>query len=82
MASLTRDERKDVVIHPGGTSLNSSGDSKVKSIEKIKGLCTLAGNKAMVTSDVVERDIPSLLSEPEMKTTWSFLHIMEVKEKR
>ena len=36
-------------------------------MKKIKFPCVIAGTKATIISDVVERDIPLLLSEPEMK---------------
>ena len=67
MASLGPDERNEVVNLPGGTSFNFGGGMGIKSIEKIKFPCVIAGTKTTVMSDVVERDIPLLLSEPEMK---------------
>ena len=36
-------------------------------MKKIKFPCVIAGTKATIISDVVERDIPLLLSKPDMK---------------
>ena len=61
IASLGPDERNEVVSLPGGTSFNFGGGTEIKSIEKIKFPCVIAGTKTTIISDVVERDIPLLL---------------------
>ena len=67
IASLSRDERNEVVGLPGGTSFYFGGGTKINLLKKIKCPCVIAGTKTTVISDVVERDIPLLLSKPEMK---------------
>ena len=67
MASLSPDKRNEVVSLPGGTSFNFGGGTKIKSIEKIKFPCVIAGTETTIISDVIERDIPLLLSKSEMK---------------
>ena len=86
MASLSPDERNEVVSFPGGTSFNFGGGMKIKSIEKIKFPCVIAGTKATIISDVVERDIPLLLSKPEMKKHGFILNMkddtLEVEDRK
>ena len=53
MASLSPDERNEVVSFPGGTSFNFGGGTKIKSIEKIKFPCVIADTKATIISDDV-----------------------------
>ena len=67
IACLGPDERTEVISLPGGTSFNFGGGTNIKSIEKIKFSCVTGGIKTTITSDVIERDIPLLLSRPEMK---------------
>ena len=67
IVSLSPDERNEVVSLSGGTSFNFGGGTKIKSIEKIKFPCVIAGTKTTIISDVIERDIPLLLPKPEMK---------------
>ena len=86
MASLSLDERNEMVSFPGGTSFNFGGGTKIKSIEKIKFPCVIAGTKTTIISDVVERNIPLLLAKPEMKKHSFILnirdHTLEVEDRR
>ena len=86
MASLSPDERNEVVSFPGGTSFNFGGGTKIKSIERIKFPCVIAGTKTTIISDVVERDIPLLLSKPEMKKHGFMLNMkdntLEVEDRK
>ena len=86
MASHNPDERNEVVSFPGGTSFNFGRCTKIKSIEKIKFSCVIAGTKATIISDVVERDIPLLLSKPEMKKHGFILNMkddtLEVEDRK
>ena len=56
-----------MVSLPGGTSFNFGGGANINLKKKIKFPCVIGGIKTTITSDVVERDIPLLLSKPEMK---------------
>ena len=84
IASLSPDERNEIVSLPGGTSFNFGGGTKIKSIEKIKFPCVIAGTKMAIISDVVERDIPLLPSKQEMKKHGFIFNMkcdtLEVKE--
>ena len=85
IASESRCEN-EVVSLPGGTSFRVGGGKKIKPIEKIKFLCVIAGTKTTIISDVVERDIPLLLSKPEMKKCGFILNMkndtLEVEDRK
>ena len=55
-------------------------------MKKIKFPCVIAGTKTTITSDVVERDIPLLLSRPEMKKHGFILNMkddtLEVEDRK
>ena len=75
-----------MVSLPGGTSFNFGGGTKIKSIGKIKFPCVIAGTKTTIISDIVERDIPLLLSKLEMKKHGFILNMkddtLEVEDRK
>ena len=68
LASLGPDEENDVVSLPGDTRFYFGGGAKIKSIEKIKFPFVITGTKTTIIPDVVERDMPILLSKSESFT--------------
>ena len=51
------------------------GENPVRSVEKVEFPSYLFGKKTILVADVVERDIPLLISEPEMKKRGFVLNI-------
>ena len=52
---------------PGETGFKFGSESIVKSLEKYEFRCYIAGEKTTITADVVDREIPLLISKAEMK---------------
>ena len=67
LESLSERERSQVKTLPGGTVFRFGGEMKKESFEKLILPCTTAGKKVMIQTDVVDSDIPLLLSKPDMK---------------
>ena len=67
MESLTPDEKNQVKTFPGGTMFKFGGEAKRKSFERLQLPVTIVGKKTIITTDVVDSDIPLLLSKPDMK---------------
>lgn len=65
--SLSPEERSQVKKLPGGTKFKFGGETRKESFEKLQIPVTIAGKKVTITTDVVESDIPLLLSKPDMK---------------
>ena len=67
LASLNAEEKKQVRFLPGGTNFKFGGGNTIKSRERMEFPCVIAGQKTVITADVVDSDIPLLLSKPDMK---------------
>ena len=67
LESLSQEERQEVFHFPGGTTFKFGGETKHESIEKIKIPVTIVGKHNAITTDVVNSDIPLLLSKSDMK---------------
>ena len=67
LASLTSDEKNLVKILPSSTRFKFGGENTVKSDECMEFPCTIAGQKTTVLTDVIDSDIPLLLSKQDMK---------------
>ena len=65
--SLTKKELLEVNRSPSDTVFKFGGGEKMKSIEKLTLPCYLAGKKCTIETDVVESDIPLLMSKSAMK---------------
>ena len=62
------DEDKSEIRHfKGGTVFRFGGEPPVRSTEKIEFPCYVLGERSTMIADVVDRDIPLLISKPEMK---------------
>ena len=61
--SLSKEERNKIKHYPGGTSCKFGGETKIRSIEKLEITCNIAGKKTTILVDVVDSDIPLLLSK-------------------
>ena len=64
---MSNTDRKEVKTLPGGTGFKFGGESIVKSLGKYEFPCYIAGEKTTITADVVDRDIPLLISKAEIK---------------
>ena len=67
LASLSANERRQVKFLPGGTTFKFGAGNKMKSKEGMEIPCDIGGLKTTVRTDVVDSDIPLLLSKPDMK---------------
>ena len=65
--SISKEERNKIKQYPGGTSFKFSREMKIRSIEKLEIPCNIAGKKTTILVDVVDNDIPLLLSKPGMQ---------------
>ena len=65
--SLSPSEKHQVKTFPGGTMFKFGGEDKRESVEKVQLPVTIVGEKTFITTDVVDSDIPLLLSKPDMK---------------
>ena len=65
--SLSVAEKAQVKFLPGGTFFKFGGEKKLRSFEKIFIPCIIAGRKQFITVDVIESNIPLLLSKEDMK---------------
>ena len=63
------EEKQQVTRCEIETNFKFGGGTRMKSIEKVTFPCKIAGVKCRITSDVVDIDIPLLLSKPSMKAT-------------
>ena len=62
------DEDKSEIRHfKGGTVFRFGGEPPVRSTEKIEFPCYVLGERSTMIADAVDRDIPLLISKPEMK---------------
>ena len=67
LESLPKEERNKIKRYPGGTNFKFGGETKIRSIEKSEVPCDIAGKKTTILVDVVDSDIPLLLSKPDMQ---------------
>ena len=67
LASLSVDERKHVKFLPGGTTFKFGAGNKIQSEEGMEIPCVIGGLETTVRTDVVDSDIPLLLSKADMK---------------
>lgn len=67
LESLSAKEKKEVRILPGGTNFKFGGESSIQSEGRMVIPCEIAGHKTTITADIVDSDIPLLLSKPDMK---------------
>ena len=65
--SLSPYERSQVKTFPGGTRFKFGGEAKRESLERVQLPATIVGEKTFITTDIVDSDIPLLLSKPDMK---------------
>ena len=67
LESLSNKERSQIKTLPRGTVFRFGGEMKKESSEKLILPCTTARRKVLIQTDVVDSDIPLLLSKPDMK---------------
>ena len=67
-------ERK-ITREKGETVFRFGGNHKYKSTEKITFPCSLAEKTVLITADVVDTDIPLLLSKPFMKSVGGIMNL-------
>ena len=77
LASLSSDEKRHVRIWASDTKFKFGGESTVKSDECMEFPCTIAGHKTKIVTDVIDSDIPLLLSKPDMKRLGFKLNMAE-----
>ena len=61
------DENHNEIKHMKSGTVCFGGEPPVKSPEKIQFPCYVRGKRLTMVADVVDRDIPLLISKPEMK---------------
>ena len=64
---LNEGERKEVREESSEKSFKFGGENAIKSLGRIEFPCYLFGEKTKIMADVVDREIPLLISKPEMK---------------
>ena len=62
-----RDNQNEIKFLQPQNRFKFGGETLVRSVEKVAFPCYLFGKKTTLVADVVERDIPLLISRPEMK---------------
>ena len=67
LESLSKEERNKIKYYPSGTNYKFGGETKIRSTEKLGIPCNIAGKKTTILVDVVDSDIPLLLSKPNMQ---------------
>ena len=67
LESLSKQERNKIKHYPGGTNFKFGEETKIRSIEKLEIPCNIAGKKTTILVDVIDSDIPLLLSKPDMQ---------------
>ena len=67
VASLSATERQRIKLTPSDTKFKFGGEKMVKSDERMEFPCKIAGRETVVVTDVIDSDIPLLLSKPDMK---------------
>ena len=65
--AMSDDDRNEIRHMKSGTVFRFGGEPPVKSVEKIQFPCYVLGKRSTLVADVVDRDIPLLISKPEMK---------------
>ena len=65
--AMSNEDKAEVRYIKGGTTFRFGGEPPVKSTEKVEFPCYVFGKRSTIVADVVERDIPLLISKPEMK---------------
>lgn len=66
--AMSNEDKSEICYYKGGTTFRFGGEPPVRSTEKIKFPCYVFGKRSTMVADVVDRDIPLLISKPEMKT--------------
>ena len=64
---LSEEERREVKEEVSIKSFKFGGEKAVQSLRRTEFPCVLFGDKTTIVTDVVDRDIPLLISMPEMK---------------
>ena len=67
METLTEQNKKNMSIQPGTKTFKFGDGAKVKSIKQVMLPCVVAGVDVYIVTDVVEAEIPLLLSRGAMK---------------
>ena len=65
--AMSDEDRNEIRHFKGGTGFRFGGEPTVRSTEKIEFPCYVLGERSTMIADVVDRDIPLLISKPEMK---------------
>ena len=65
--AMSDDDRNEIRHMKSGTVFRFGGEPPVKSVEKIQFPCYVLGKRSTLVADVIDRDIPLLISKPEMK---------------
>ena len=66
-ACLSENDQKEIKCLQPQNRFKFGRENTVCSVEKVEFHCYLFGKKTILVADVVERDIPLLISKPEMK---------------
>ena len=77
--SLNDSDRKEVYATSSDTVFKSGGGEKRTSLQKLTLPCYLAGNKCSIETDVIESDIPLLMSKTAMKKAGMKLDLLNDK---
>ena len=67
MSSLPEEEKRKVKVYPSRTTFKFGSGDKLVSNECIEIPCLIGGRHSSIKTEVVESDIPLLLSKPDMK---------------
>ena len=73
-ACLSEDDQNEIKFLQPHNRFKFGRENPVHSVEKVEFPCYLFGKKTTLVADVVERDIPLLISKPEMKKRGSVLN--------
>ena len=76
--SHSEDDQNEIKFLQPQNRFKFDGKNPVHSVEKVEFPCYLFEKKATLVADVVERDIPLLISKPEMKKRWFLLNFMMI----
>ena len=72
---LPKLDQKEVELMSTESRFRFGGDDPVPAIERIKFPCYILGKRTSMIADVVDRDIPLLMSKQEMKDRKFVLHL-------
>ena len=77
--SLSDSDKKDVISKPSDTVFKFGGGERLCSLKKMIIPCYLAGKKCMIETDIVNSDIPLLISKSAMKKAEMKLDVVNDK---